>query len=314
MFGEDMMNHAEAYAAFVLERYAQAQKITPDAIIQIETKLNLTDYVPEGFGTGDAIIIADGVLEIIDLKYGKGVQVSCVKNKQMMLYALGAFQESSFLYDIHTIRMSIFQPRLDNISSWELPVEELIKWSREELIPIAALAFEGKGDFCPGDHCRFCRARIRCKALADQNMTVARYEFKEGQLLSDREVSAILSCSSDIKKWLSAVEEYALIEARDNGKIWEGFKLVEGRSVRTYSDPDTVASTLIDAGYPEEIIYQRSLLGITAMEKAITKKKFTELLNDLIAKPQGLPTLVPLSDKRPALSSSESAKHDFSNN
>ena len=314
MYNADMQEHAESYAAFVMERLGEAQKKTKDAVLQIESKLDLTEYVPEGFGTGDAIVIADGVLDIIDLKYGKGVSVSCVNNKQMMLYALGALREFDCLYDIRIVRMTIYQPRLDNISSFEMAVSDLQNWAETELKPKAKLAFDGLGEFVPGDHCRFCRAKAQCKANAEEKLQIAQYEFQDNVLLSDTEISDILSKADAFKTWLSSIESYALSEAIDNGKKWDGFKLVEGRSNRTYLSQDQVAKRLVENGYEESIIYTKSLLGITAMEKTITKKTFESLLSDLVIKPQGKPTLVPITDKRPEWNSVESAQNDFSNN
>jgi hypothetical protein len=313
-YSADMLNHCENYAAFVIELFEEAKKRTKDAVIRVEQKLDLTAYVPEGFGTGDCVIIADGTLYIIDLKYGKGVPVSCENNKQMMLYALGALQGFDFLYDIHTVSMTIYQPRLDNISTFEMPVSALRKWAKDELIPRAKLAFEGKGEFVPGSHCTFCKVKAQCKALAEENLKLAKYDFQEGILLSDDDIADILKRADQFKRWLTAVEDYALTEAIDNGKKWPGYKLVEGRSVRCYSDQDAVAKRLTENGIDEAIIYTRNLLGITAMEKAISKNTFAQLLSDLIVKPQGKPTLVPLSDKRPELNGVESAIRDFSEN
>lgn len=313
-YNSDMQEHADSYAAFVIEHYEAARKITKDAVLCIETRLDLTEYIEEGFGTGDAIVIADGVLDIIDLKYGKGVPVSCVNNKQMMIYALGALREFDVLYDIHTVRMSIYQPRLNNISSFEMSVQELQEWARTELKPKAELAYKGDGEFVSGDHCRFCRAKVLCRAHAEKQLELAKYDFKDPDMLEDSDISDILTRADNFKNWIGAVEAYALTQAVDHGKSWEGFKLVEGRSVRTYTNQDAVAERLTSNGIEECIIYTKSLLGITAMEKAITKKRFAELLSDLVIKPQGKPTLVPVSDKRPEWSGVESAKNDFSDN
>jgi len=310
-YSEDLKAHAEDYAAFVVTSYEDAKSITKDAVLLIEHELNLTDYVPEGFGTGDAIIIADGTLEIIDLKYGKGVRVECTGNKQMKLYALGALREFDFMYDIHTVRMTIYQPRLSNISSWELPVSELREWATHELTQLAEMAFKGMGDYIPGEHCRFCKARAQCKANADEQMKLAAYDFKDSYLLSDEEISDILTRASSFKNWLSNIEEFAFLSALNDGKKWPGYKLVEGRSNRVYTDPIKVASTLIDAGFQEDLIYVRNLLGITAMEKTITKKMFDSLLSPLVIKPAGKPTLVPADDKRPEWNSADTAITDF---
>lgn len=313
-YNADMQGYAEDYAAFVIETFESAKKVTKDAVIQIEAQLNLTDYVPEGFGTGDAVIIADGNMGIIDLKYGKGVMVSCENNKQMMLYALGALREYDYMYDIQNVRMWIYQPRMDNISSFEMSVADLQAWAENELKSLAQLAFDGQGEFKVGDHCRFCRAKSQCKANAGENLKLAQYDFAESVLLTDAEISDILSRASAFKTWLTSIEEMALTEATENGKQWPGFKLVEGRSNRIYSDEDKVAKELVKNGFNEDQIYTKKILGITAMEKTITKKIFESLLSDLIIKPQGKPTLVPESDKRVAWNSTESAKNDFSNN
>jgi hypothetical protein len=313
LFDSSMMEHAENYGVFVLERYSDAQAHTSDALIYLEQRLNLTDYVPEGFGTGDVVIIADSVLDLIDLKYGKGVPVSAEENKQMMLYALGALREFDYMYDIDRVRMTIYQPRIDNFSSWEIPVTTLREWAETELKPRAALAFDGLGEYAPGSHCRFCRAKAVCKAHAEMHLGIAQYDFKNADLLTDDEVSDILSRADAFKNWITAVEDHALTEAVNNGKHWPGYKLVEGRSNRKYQDETIVASKLLEAGFKEEVIYKKEILGITAMEKAIGKKVFAAHLSDMIIKPAGKPTLAPLSDKRPEYNSCESAVNDFSN-
>ena len=313
MFNADMQGHAEDYASFVEERLAEAKGRTKDAVLQVEAKLNLTEYVPEGFGTGDAVIIADGVMDIIDLKYGKGVMVFCENNKQMMLYSLGALREYDFMYDIHTVRMTIYQPRLDNISSFEMSVSDLRKWAVEELIPKAKLAFDGVGEFVPGTHCHFCKAKVQCRALAEENLKIAKYDFADPILLADHEISDILTRAKAFVNWIGSIEDFALLEAIEKGKKWDGFKLVEGRSNRCYANEEKIALTLIENGFDEENIYTKKILGITAMEKAITKKTFESLLGKQIIKPQGKPTLVPASDKRAEWNSIESAINDFSN-
>jgi len=310
-YNSELHDNASNYAAFVIEAFNTAKEITKDAVIQIEAQLNLTDYVPEGFGTGDAVIIADGTMDIIDLKYGKGVNVSCENNKQMMLYALGGLREFDYMYDIQNVRMTIYQPRMDNISTFEMSVKDLQEWAEMVLKPTAKLAFEGKGEFKVGDHCRFCRAKAVCKANANENLELAKYDFAESVLLTDSEVADILNRASAFKAWLTSVEEMALTEAVEKGKNWPGYKLVEGKSNRVYSDEEKVANALIEKGFSETDIYTKKILGITAMEKAITKKTFETVLGDLVIKPQGKPTLVPESDKRSAWNSAESAKNDF---
>jgi hypothetical protein len=311
-YSPEMQELMEGYRDFVLSQWEEAKKITPDAELLLETKLDLREWVEDGFGTGDAQIIADNELHIIDLKYGKGVTVSAVDNKQMMLYALGAIREASIFYDIYSVRMTIYQPRTDNISEFGVSMPYLLDWAEKELKPRAAMAYAGDGDLVPGDHCLFCKAKVRCRAYAEKQLEIAKYEFRPSDLLTDAEIADVLDRSADLKNWLGKVEEYALTEAVDNGKHWPGYKLVEGRSVRMYRDQDEVVKKLVANGIPEAIIYERKLLGITKMEQAITKKTFGALLSDLIVKPQGKPTLVPASDKRPEWNSTESAIKDFS--
>jgi hypothetical protein len=250
-------------------------------------------------------------MHVIDLKYGSGVPVSAEGNAQMRLYALGAACAFDLVYDIGTVLMTICQPRLDSISTAEISVSDLYDWGEKVVKPAAELAAEGKGEFCADDHCRFCRAKAQCRARAESNLEAAKYEFEKPALLAESEIAEILNIAGLLKAWASDIEDYALEQARAHGKIWPGWKLVEGRSTRKYSDADAVASTLILSGIKEAVIYERSLLGITAMEKALGKKKFEELVGSLIEKPAGKPVLVPESDKRPAISSTAAAAADF---
>lgn len=309
-----MFEYADAYAVYVVEKLSEAQSHTKDAILFLEHRLNLTDYIPEGFGTGDTIIIADGVMDIIDLKYGKGVSVSAENNKQMMLYSLGALREFDYMYDIQTVRMTIYQPRLDSVTTFEMSVVALKEWAEKELIPRASLAFAGQGEFSPGPHCRFCRAKATCKANADYNLALAKYDFADSPLLKDEEIADILTRADAFINWIGAVGEHALNEAVNNGKKWPGFKLVEGRSNRTYTDEEKVAAKLIAEGFPENTLFTKKLLGITAMEKEIGKPDFSKHLSDLVVKPPGKPTLVPETDKRPEYHSADAAAKDFANN
>lgn len=311
LYSHEMFLHSEDYAVYVLEQFATAQAHTKDALLFIEEKIDLTDYIPEGFGTGDAAVIADGVLDFVDLKYGKGVPVSAVDNKQMMLYGLGMLKKFDFLYDIHTVRMTIYQPRLDSISTFEIAATDLKAWADDELKPKAELAFKGEGEFVPGVNCRFCKAAGTCKANAEFNLELAKHEFKNPALLTDEEVSEILDRADLFTKWLAAVEDNALFEAVTNGKKWPNYKLVEGRSNRVYTDEEKVAETLKGKGLPEEKIYTKKLVGITAMEKELTKPVFNDLLGNLVVKPAGKATLVPVTDKRPELNSVEAAVAEF---
>lgn len=309
----EMTSHAEGYRDYVLEQYNAAKARTKDAVIFLEAKLDLTEYVPEGYGTGDTVIVADHIMDIIDLKYGKGVPVSAERNKQMMLYALGALADFDFMYDIHTVRMHIYQPRIDNISVFEMSVADLRQWAEDELKPRAKMAFDGEGDFAPGEVCRFCKAKAKCKALANYNLELAKYEFMEVSLLSDAEVADVLTRADMFTQWIKAVSNYALAEAVNNGKTFPGYKLVEGRSNRKYTDENEVLNNLLfGANYKREVITEpASLLPITKLEKAIGKADFAEYVSPYLIKPQGKPTLVPESDKRPAFNSADAAKIDF---
>ncbi len=311
MFSESMQEYCEDYATFVIERYNEALKRTPDALLYLERRLNLTEFIPEGFGTSDAVIIADGIMETIDLKYGKGVAVDVTENKQQMVYGLGALSEFDHVYDIHTVRMTIYQPRIGNIASWEISRDLLMVWGREVLARLANQAFKGEGEYVPGNHCTFCKGRATCAALATENLKVAQHEFADPNTLTDEAIAEILAIADQISSWLTAVDDYALDQAVNHGKKWPGYKLVEGRSNRKYSDEAAIASKLLEKGFAEDIIYTKKLQGITALEKAVGKKEFAALLGDYIIKPPGKPTLAPLTDKRPELNSLQTAINDF---
>ncbi|MHB8061339.1 MAG: DUF2800 domain-containing protein [Ruminiclostridium sp.] len=311
-YSQSMEEYIGQYVTIIGEKYLTAKKNCPDAFVMLEQKLDFSDWVPDGFGTGDVVIISQGVIEIVDLKYGQGVPVSAIGNTQMRLYALGALNQYGILYDFDKVRMTIVQPRLDSVSSDEITIEELLEWGEEEVKPLAVLAMAGEGEFLSGDHCKFCRAKATCRARADANLEMAKYEFKDSKLLSNEEVGEILAKAEELQKWASDVQAYALDQAENHGIKFLGWKLVEGRSNRKYTDKDAVAAKLKEEGYEDKLIYEpREILGITAMEKAIGKKLFEDYLNDLVIKPAGKATLVPESDKRPELSSVASAVSDF---
>ncbi len=307
LYSADMPDYVEVYTDVCMEKVSAAKATTPDAIAIVEQKLDFSEWVPEGFGTGDFVIIADGTMEICDLKYGKGVPVSAIGNSQMRLYALGAITEFGFLYDIQKVKMTIIQPRLDSISSDDITVDELIKWADEYVRPRAELAIKGEGELCAGEHCKFCKAQAICKAKADYNMELAKYEFAESKLLSQEEVADILGRVDDFVSWATKIKEYALDQAL-SGVEYPGYKVVEGRSNRKWADEKKVGEILLEQGFLENIIYTKKLTGISNMETAIGEKEVQRLLGDYIEKPQGKPTLVPESDKRPVFNS---AVEDF---
>lgn len=296
---DEMDAHADGYVAFVLETLADARQHCADPIVMIEQRLDFSCYVPDGFGTGDCVIIADGTLHIIDFKYGQGVLVDAEQNPQMMLYALGALAIYDALYDIEQVSMTIYQPRRENVSTWTIPVIELKEWAENTLRPRATLAFEGKGDFCSGAWCNFCRAAVQCRARADAKLTLAKYEFALPPLLTDTEIEVILGKLNDLTKWANDIMGYAQDAALNHGKQWSGFKVVEGRSNRKYADEDAVIEAAKAAGYHD--IYKKTLLPITEMEKLMGKQRFADILGTLVHKPPGKPALVPISDKRPAI-------------
>lgn len=305
---DEMEDCTDGYAAYAMEQIELAKQSCSDPIVLIEQHLDYSAYVPEGFGTGDLVIVADGTLAVIDLKYGKGVAVEAEWNPQMMLYGLGALELFDAIYDIDTVRMTIYQPRLESVSTWEISVSGLMEWVETELRPKAALAINGEGEFRCGSWCRFCKAKNTCRARAEEYLRLAQMEFQAPALLSDEEVAEVLKVADDLAKWAADVYAFATDEAITHGKQWTGFKLVEGRSNRKYTDEEEVAEAAKAAGYTD--IYKSTLVGITEMEKLMGKKKFAEVLGKLVYKPQGKITLVTESDKRQAVETA-SAEADF---
>ena len=313
---EDMEDYAESYKNYVIERYNSALQKTPDAILMLEQRLDFSKYVPDGFGTGDAVIIAEGKLEIIDLKYGKGVEVSAVDNPQLRLYALGAYEAFDMLYGFDTVEMTIYQPRLDNISSENISVAELLEWG-ESVKKAAQLANDDSVIECvAGKHCDtgFCKARPVCRAYAEERQKMAVHDFKPPAMLTVAEIADIIEQSASLEKWAKLVCDYALEQAYKHGVEYPGYKVVEGRSNRKYSKPDSeVAKILTDNGYQESDILVHKLKGITDIEKLLGKKTFAEVLGSYVVKPPGKPTLVCSEDKRPAINSAMQAQEDFKN-
>jgi hypothetical protein len=303
-YNSEMEECATGYAAYVLEQVEAAKQTCADPIVLIEQRVDFSRWVEGGFGTADCIIIADGVLKIVDYKHGKGVEVSAVDNPQMMLYALGALEIFDGIYDINTIRMTIYQPRKSNISVYEMQKSDLLGWADTELTEKAQLAYGGQGKFHCGEWCRFCKAKAECRERAAVNLELAQYEFQSPALLDDDEIADILGRLDALTAWAADVKEYALRQAL-SGKKWTGWKLVEGRSNRRYTNETAVASAVESIGIDP---YEHKVLGVTAMQKLLGKSRFEELLAPYIEKPQGKPTLVPESDKRPAINT---AKNDF---
>lgn len=308
-YNSEMEDCAEGYCSFVMEQVAEAKKRCADPLVLVEQRLDYSRYVGiEGsFGTGDCVIVSDGLLHIIDYKHGLGILVSAEKNSQLSCYALGALDLFDGIYDITEVSLTIYQPRRENISTYTMSKDELLTWADTVLSPTAKLAYDGKGDFKAGDHCQFCKAKANCRKRAEYNLELARHDFEMPAALEDDEVASILTKVDELVSWASDLKEYALQKAL-SGTKFTGFKVVEGRSNRKYTDEDAVARTVEAAGFDP---YEKKLLGITAMSQTLGKKRFEELLGGLVYKPPGKPALVPESDKRPAMNT---AIEDFKEN
>ncbi|MHB1652367.1 MAG: DUF2800 domain-containing protein [Desulfitobacteriaceae bacterium] len=303
---DEMDGYTDGYVEFVMEQIALAKETCGDPQMLIEQRLDFSKYVQDGFGTGDCVIIADEVLRIIDFKYGQSL-VSAEDNPQMKLYALGALGLFDSLYDISTVSLTIYQPRRENVSTHTVFKETLYQWAEEVLKPTATLAFDGNGQYQPGEWCQFCRAAVKCRARAEEKLSLARFEFSLPPLLTDDDIEDILAKLDDLTSWANDIKSYALEAAVHHGKHWNGFKLVEGRSNRRYKDEEAVAEVAKTAGYRD--ICRQTLITLTEMEKLMGKTKFSEILGNLIEKPPGKPALVPITDKRPEINTF--AKHDF---
>lgn len=303
-YNAEMQNCAEEYCSYVMEQLEAAKALCPDPLVFIEQRLDFSRWVEQGFGTGDCVILADQVLQIIDYKHGLGVLVEAEKNSQLMCYALGALEAFGDFYDINRIKVTIFQPRRDNISTWEIAKSDLLTWADTILAPTAKLAYEGKGEFKAGDHCQFCKVKATCRKRAEYNLEMARYDFEMPATLDNNEIAAILPRVDALISWGNDIKDYALTQAQ-SGVHFDGFKVVEGRSNRKYLDEAAVAAAVTKAGFDP---YEKKLLGITAMSTLLGKAKFNELLGGLVFKPPGKPALVPENDKRPAMNT---AADDF---
>lgn len=307
-FYDTEMEESVSYYCDLVEECANAYD---DPIIELESKLDMGKWAPDVRGTSDVVIIADGVVEIIDLKYGKGVPVYADNNPQLMLYALGAYDKYSILYEFDKIKMTIIQPRLDNLSTFEIETAELLYWADNYVAPRAVQAYEGTGEWTiTDDVVKFSKIRAQLRPRAEKNFKlVDKYDSKEAATLSDEEIAEILDRAPEIKKWLDHVESYALSQALSGKANYPGFKVVEGRSIRKISDPQAVMLTLDMEGYTEDQYTKpKELVALGALEKLVGKKELTALIGDYIVKPEGKPTLVPESDKRPPL---RDANSDF---
>lgn len=313
---QSLSDAVQAAVDIAVERIEHARSVCADPIILLEQRLDYSPWCPEGFGTGDLVIVTDNYIEVADYKNGSGVGIDAQGNSQFRLYMLGAYNTYGSLYPVTRVIGRVLQPYLNNWSSEELPVGELLAWADSVVVPAAKLAWAGEGEFVPGEHCSsgFCRARFTCKARADHNLAIAKQDFAllDPDLMTDEQIAKVLTVAPDAIKWMNDVQAYALSQAATHGRVLPGFKLVEGRSNRVITNPDELAKRLIAAGTPEAVLYERSMLGPTALEKAVGKKALAAASEDLITKPPGKPVLVPVTDKREAINSTASAVADFS--
>lgn len=276
-----------------------------------EQRLDLSSFIPESFGTADVITLFGNTLVVLDHKFGS-MRVSADKNVQLMIYALGALAKFDMLFDIEKVRLIITQPKLDSYDEWEVSVSDLLDWKIRDLIPVAKQAFLGEGDYNPGSWCHFCPARHTCRARAEYGLEMAKQDFKEPALLTDEEVTDALKRIDQLVNWATDLKQYALSKAVTEGKKWKGMKIVEGRSQRKYSDEDLVASRLNSNGFTFDDISERKLLGLTKLEKLVGKKRFTQLVGDLLTKPPGKPQLALESDRRTEYNPASNPEADFS--
>lgn len=306
-YNAEMQNCAEEYCNFVMEQLENVKSHCKDPQVMVEQRLDFSRYVENGFGTGDCVIVADDILHIIDYKHGLGVLVEAQNNSQLFCYAIGALEIFDGIYDINEVKMTIFQPRRGNVDTFSICKDELLAWANEVLAPTAKLAHEGKGEFNAGDHCQFCKVKATCRKRAEHNLELAKYDFEMPATLDDIEIAAILPKIDLLISWGNDIKDYALQQAQ-SGTHYEGFKVVEGRSNRKYTDESIVVDTVTKAGFDP---FEKKVIGITSMATLLGKKRFEELLGELIYKPPGKPALVPESDKRPAMNT---AINDFNDN
>lgn len=308
-YTDENLEAVDDYFSYVQEQIEEARRVCSDPVFSAEHRVDLSRLVKDCFGTADMVIITDQKVHIIDLKMGQGVPVQAEENPQLMTYGLGVLMEAELLYPIETVELTIVQPRLNSLSTWEIGAEELKAWSRDVFVPKVTEALEHRGTFHPGtDVCRFCKARFQCRARAQFYLEVAQHEFKNPDLLSDEEMADVLQKADALKKWVEEVYSYAQNEAVENHKEWPGFKVVRGKSNRRYTDEDAVAEAAKKAGFHD--IYKTELIGITDMTRLMGKKRFEEVLGKLVYKPEGKLVLVPDSDKREAFQF-DTADDDF---
>ena len=305
-FDDEMQECAQAYAEYCSSLVADAGK---GAVPAVEVRVDYSNYVPEGYGTADFVLVGDGFIHVADFKYGRGVEVSAKMNPQGLLYLLGAINAYGVLFEIETAIFTVFQPRLGNVSEFAISRKALEQWGETVVKPAAELAWKGEGAFRSGSHCRWCRIKDTCRERAETNLAIAQFDFKEPATLSDAEIAEVLGKAEEVAAWANDVKDYVLSEAL-KGKRFPGWKVVEGRSIRKISDEAKAAEAVLAVGKDP---YERKLLSITDLTKLLGAKRFNELLGGLVYKPPGKPTLAPENDKRPEYAATKAAE-DFNDN
>lgn len=307
----EMRECANIYLDAILEAIAGLGLSLDDPpYIALEQRVDFSQWVPDGFGTADCILIGNGILHVIDYKHGKGVQVDATDNPQLMLYALGALARYAALHEIHTVRWSVVQPRNGGVSQApDMSAATLRLWATFVVAPTAALAMQPDADINPGEWCRFCKARATCRARSDHMLALEGFEKKPADLLTPDEVADALTRGADLEKWLNDLREHALSELLLGNPV-PGWKAVEGRSIRAWTDAEAAFKKAQELGVPEAMLYERKPVTLAALEKTLGKKQFAPL-TEYVTVPPGKPALAPDSDKRPAITSRPTAEDDF---
>lgn len=311
-YSDELMEYCKIYVDLVKATYKDALKKDPSAVLDIEVKLDLGNFIPDGFGTADAVIIYNDTICVFDFKYGRGVRVDAKENPQMRIYAGGALVAYHDLFDIKRVITTIVQPRVENgISAEEISANELLKYCAGVIWPAADKAYRGVEEFCPGEHCRFCPANGQCAAQLEENKAMVQKMFApEPMLMTEEQIVEVLTNAPQIEKWLKAVKDYAL-DAALGGIEFPGMKLVAGRSTRSYSDEEALLDSLHDAGVEDALIYERNLLSPAKLEKLLGKKVYAAIAAPYVTVSPGKPTLVPETDKRDRLTPDESIRNQF---
>lgn len=297
-FNAQFQSDYRNYVDFAINKIKKTREESPNVIIFLERKVDASIWIPEGFGTVDLTLITNDEINVVDLKFGKGIRVDAEVNPQLRIYGAAALNMFDHLFEIKKVVMTIVQPRLNHISVESLSKDELVDWMETVVQPAAALAWNGQGQFIAGNHCKWCRAKAQCSARAQANTELARFDFAAPGSMADEAIGHVLTKAAMLHSWVKDIEEFAYLQAL-KGRIWPGFKLVEGRSTRKFVDNDAVTAALIDAGVDSELLYERSLRSMTELEKRVGKNMFARILGDLVVKSPGKPTLVPSEDRRP---------------